>query len=106
MQVVDDDEATEQARHWLSKIPGTQSGTGKECDRRVSRIAVLLVHGFALPEETVVDLLTEWGQRDDQLDEHGLPYPWTAKEMQRKVCVGSGAGLRWVAGRQSATKSP
>ena len=82
---VDQDEATEQARHWLSNIPGTQSGMGMECDRRVSRIAVLLVHGFALDEETAVDLLTAWGQRDDQIDAHGMPYPWTEKEMIRKV---------------------
>ena len=82
---VDKDEATQQARHWLSKIPGTQSGMGLECDRRVSRIAVLLVHGFALEEETAVELLTEWGQRDDQTDAHGMPDPWTEKEMIRKV---------------------
>jgi len=90
MQVVDDDEATEQARHWLFKIPGTQSGVGQECDKKVSGLAIGLVHGFALPEEIAVDLLTEWGQRDDQLDEHGLPYPWTAKEMQRKVAWAAG----------------
>ena len=82
---VDQDEAAEQARHWLSNIPGTQSGMGQECDKKVAGLAMSLIHGFALPDDTAVDLLTEWGQRDDQLDEHGFPYLWTEKEMRRKV---------------------
>ena len=79
------EERVRQAKHWLSKIDGLQSGMGLGCDGKVSRMAIDLIHGFALPEETAVELLTRWGEKSDQIDAAGMPDPWTEKEMVRKV---------------------
>ena len=44
-----------------------------------------LLYGFALPVETVSQLLDDWGQRPDQLDENNNHYPWSSDETDRKI---------------------
>ena len=64
----------------------------RDCDKRVTRLAVLLLHGYALPVDDAVELLTAWGQSEKQQHADGSHYPWTEKEMVRKV--------RWAAGQR------
>ena len=74
----DQDEATVQARRYLAKVPGTQSGQG-QARQRACRLSMFVVHGFALATETAVEVLTEWGEKPDQTDEYGY-YPWSQKD--------------------------
>jgi hypothetical protein len=74
-----------QAQKWLTAHPGMQAGSGNGCDQKVTWLAIQLLWGFALPADIAVDLLAEWGARSDQIDAHGLPYPWSRYEMERKV---------------------
>jgi hypothetical protein len=75
------DEAVLQARRYLAKVPGTQSGQG-QARQQACRLAMFVVHGFALPTGTATEVLTEWGERSDQTDEHGGYYPWSEKEVR------------------------
>ena len=85
----DQDEATAQARRYLAKVPGTQSGQNA-ARPRACRLTMFVVHGFALATETAVEVLTEWGQKDDQTDDHGGYYPWSEKDFRDLV--------RWAEG--------
>ena len=71
------------ARRYLESVPGTQQGDG--ADRRCTALTMKLLFGFALPAEVVQELLVEWGQREDQLDDAGGWYPWTEEEVARKI---------------------
>lgn len=71
------------ARRYLESVPGTQQGDG--ADRRCTALTMKLLFGFALPAEVVQELLVEWGQQQDQLDDAGGWYPWTEEEVARKI---------------------
>ena len=51
---------------------------------------MFVVHGFALEGETAVEVLTEWGQRPDQTDQHDGYDPWSEKDIRDLV--------RWAEG--------
>lgn len=69
-------------------MPGTQKGDG--ADRRCTALTMKLLFGFALPVDSVQAMLSEWGQKQDQLDDAGDWYPWTDKDITRKIdwCLG------------------
>lgn len=71
------------ARRYLESVPGTQQGNG--ADRRCTALTMKLLFGFALPVEIVQEMLSEWGQKADQLDDAGGWYPWTELEIARKI---------------------
>lgn len=77
------DDRIAQARRYLDSVPGTQQGQG--ADNACFALTMKLLYGFALPAEDVVNLLCEWGEKDDQLDDYGGYYPWTASQIQHKV---------------------
>jgi len=81
-------ERERQARIYLEAVPGTQEGTG--ADRSCSSLTMRLIHGFALPADSVLELLAEWGQNDDQLDKHGGWFGWSEADISRKIdwCLG------------------
>lgn len=76
------------AMRYLDSVPGTQQGEG--ADRRCTALTMKLLYGFALPVDSVQSLLTEWGQKEDQLDDAGGWYPWTSEDISRKIdwCLG------------------
>ena len=76
------------AQRYLESVPGTKQGDG--ADRRCTALTMKMLFGFALPVEVVQEMLAEWGQRDDQLDDAGGRYPWTEEEIARKIdwCCG------------------
>jgi putative DNA primase/helicase len=82
------EEREEMARKYLESVPGTQQGDG--ADRRCTALTMKLLFGFALPVEIVQEMLSEWGQKADQLDDAGGWYPWTEQEIARKIewCCG------------------
>ena len=81
-------ERKKMAVRYLESVPGTQQGHG--ADRRCTALTMKLLFGFALPAEVVQEMLSEWGQRPDQLDDASGFYPWTEKEVARKIdwCCG------------------
>ena len=85
-------ERQRQARVYLDSVPGTQQGTG--ADRNCTALTMKLLYGFALPSDSALEMLAEWGQRQDQLDDVGGWYPWTEKELARKIewCLGQEYG--------------
>jgi len=85
----DQDEATAQARRYIAKVPGTQSGRNT-ARQQACRLTMFVVHGFALDGETAVEVLTEWGERTDQVDQYGGYYPWSEKDIRDLV--------RWAEG--------
>ena len=76
------------AQRYLKSVPGTQQGTG--ADGRCSALTMRLLYGFALPVELVQEMLEQWGQKEDQLDDAGGWYPWTETDIARKIewCLG------------------
>ena len=68
-------ERIEKARRYIANVPGRTKGDG--ADNAAYLLALKLVWGFALPEDDAIDLLQQWGERSDQVDEGGRPYPWT-----------------------------
>jgi putative DNA primase/helicase len=76
-------ERERQARIYLEAVPGTQEGTG--ADRSCTALTMRLLYGFALPADTVLEMLAEWGQKADQLDTNGGWWPWTEEEISRKI---------------------
>ena len=76
-------ERQRQAQIYLEAVPGTQEGNG--ADRSCTALTMRLLFGFALPADTVLEMLAEWGQRSDQLDANGGWYPWTEEEISRKI---------------------
>jgi len=85
-------ERERQAHVYLDAVPGTQEGTG--ADRSCSSLTMRMLCGFALPTDTVLKMLAEWGQRTDQLDSVGGWYPWSEMEIARKIewCLGQEYG--------------
>jgi len=81
-------ERKKMALRYLESVPGTQQGDG--ADRRCTALTMKLLFGFALPVEIVQEMLAEWGQKEDQLDDAGGWYPWTEEEITRKIdwCCG------------------
>ena len=81
-------ERERQAGIYLEAVPGTQKGTG--ADRSCTALTMKLLKGFALPSDVVLEMLSEWGQKEDQLDDGGGWYPWTEEEIERKIdwCLG------------------
>lgn len=71
------------AQRYLDSVPGTQQGNG--ADRCCTALTMKLLYGFALPVDSVQSLLTEWGQKPDQLDDAGGWYPWTTEDIARKI---------------------
>ena len=73
---------------YLEAVPGTQEGTG--ADRSCTALTMRLLYGFALSADTALEMLTDWGQKTDQLDSCGGWYPWTEEEIARKIewCLG------------------
>lgn len=72
-----------QCRRYLAACPGAKQGEG--ADDYAFNLAVKVVHGFLVPEETAVELLMEWGEKEDNLDDGGSYYPWTEKQITHKV---------------------
>ncbi len=73
----------EQARRYLEKVPGTQSGKGAHST--CYWVVIKILWGFALPVSAAEKLLCEWGERDDQKDEYGGHEPWTGVEIRHKL---------------------
>ena len=71
------------ARAYMRSVPGRCPGNN--ADGTAYRLAMTLVWGFLLPHEDALDLLQEWGERDDQVDEGNRPYPWSWKECEHKI---------------------
>lgn len=71
------------ARRFVAKCPGARSGEGASA--YCFALAIDLVWGFALDTESAIEILTEWAERDDQMDERGHHYPWKPKEIRHKV---------------------
>lgn len=84
------DEREEQARLYLARVPGTQEGNG--ADKKCTALTMKLLYGLALPVDFVQELLSDWGQKPDQLNKAGGFYPWTEAELARKIewCLGQG----------------
>ena len=59
---------------------------------------MFVVHGFALATETAVEVLTEWGEKPDQTDEHGIYYPWSEKDIRDLVKWAEGETYSGVRG--------
>ena len=76
-------ERERQAGIYMEAVPGTRQGNG--ADRSCTALTMRLLHGFALPAAKVLEMFTEWGQREDQLDDSGGWYPWTDSEIARKI---------------------
>jgi hypothetical protein len=74
-----------EAREWADRQPGCQAGMGNGAASYCFKLAMRLLWGFALPAESAVKVLHDWGQRADQTDEHGTYYPWTWGEIQHKI---------------------
>jgi hypothetical protein len=78
------EERARQFAHYARSVPGTVEG-----DRNNETTVLLLarkgVKGFALSEESAVDLLFDWGQRSDQQYQDGSWYPWTFAQIKHKV---------------------
>ena len=76
-------ERSDMASQFLDQSGGTQVGSG--ADSKLTKITMDLLYGFALPVEIVRQLLEDWGQRHDQLDESSCHYPWSLEEIDRKI---------------------
>jgi len=63
------EERVAMARRYLESVPGTQQGNG--ADSCCTALTMKMLFGFALPAENVLGMLTEWGQRNDQIDDAG-----------------------------------
>jgi hypothetical protein len=83
------DERRRQVEVYLTAVPGTTQGTGDE--RACIALTMRLLWGFALAPSVVSDLLYEWGQKEDQLNDADGWYPWSQDEIHRKVdwCINS-----------------
>ena len=79
------DDKAEQAKAWLAGQSGCQVSSGSSCGNRCYLLAVKLIHGFDLPTDIAQELLLQWGQRKDQLDDLGGWYPWTEAEISHKI---------------------
>ena len=64
------------AKVYLSKIPAAISGKGG-CHNATLKVAVVLVHGFAMSNEEAWPLLLEFNARCEP--------PWTVKELAHKL---------------------
>jgi hypothetical protein len=78
------DDRQRQAQAYINKVPGTTQGDG--ADRDCYSLTMRLLWGFALPPSVAFELLYEWGQKDDNVNTVGAPYPWSEEEIRRKVC--------------------
>jgi hypothetical protein len=78
-------ERIKQARASLVKTPGAVQGKGKGADKYCFGVAMGILHGFQLTEDEAIEVLHEWGQRDDQTDAKGNWYPWTPDQIRHKV---------------------
>lgn len=78
----------EQAQDYLRRQKGTKKGNN--ADNICLAIASTLVNGFALSENEAIDLFTEWGQRNDQLNDQGGWYPWSRAELMHKLTDAQG----------------
>lgn len=63
------------ARLYVDKMPAAVSGSGGH--DATFRVAVVLARDFALDEDTVIEILTEYSQRCDP--------PWTSAEIKHKA---------------------
>lgn len=63
------------ARLYIDKMPAAVSGNGGH--DATFRVAVVLARDFALDEDTVIEILTEYSQRCDP--------PWTSAEIKHKA---------------------
>ena len=43
------------------------------------------VHGMGVARDVAIEVMSEWGERPDQLDENGGWYPWTLDEITHKI---------------------
>ncbi|WP_158261277.1 MULTISPECIES: AAA family ATPase [Pirellulaceae] len=73
-----------QAKQWLSWQKGAAVG-GSSCSGYCLKLAIILLWEFGLPVDDAEELLYEWGQRADQLDENGNWYPWSDSEIRHKI---------------------
>jgi putative DNA primase/helicase len=73
----------DEIRDHLRGRPGTTKG--RDASGACMRVISDVVHGFELDADDAVPFLAEWGERDDQLDEHGRYYPWDEKEIVHKI---------------------
>ena len=79
-------ERVEAARRWLDAQAGAKQGQGDGgADRYCFALAMKLLWGFALPRAEAKDLLWEWGQRSDNVDDHGHWYPWDHQQVNHKI---------------------
>ena len=76
-------ERIKQAQEWLETQPGTTVGQG--ADNRCFAIAMTLVWGFGLDQESAIEIFIEWGERGDQYDESGDYFCWTEKQLRHKL---------------------
>ena len=77
------EERVYQADRYLSKVPGTQKGTGADND--CMALTYKILYSFALPPDLAFECLCEWGVREDQTDDSGGHYPWSPEEIRRKI---------------------
>jgi hypothetical protein len=71
------------ARMWIKRRPGSKSG--QSAHNYVFALAMQLIYGFGLNEDDAVDILHEWGQREDNLSEAGRYEPWSLSSIRHKV---------------------
>lgn len=77
------DERETIATDYLAGVKGTKEGEGAE--RCVFALTMEILYGFALPADKALILMSEWGQRKDQMDQYGDWYPWDQEDLQRKI---------------------
>lgn len=79
------DERAAQFRNYLRAAGGCQVGETKSCGNKAFRLAMVGVHGMGVARDVAIEVMSEWGERHDQLDESGGWYPWTLDEVTHKI---------------------
>ena len=77
------EERMRQARRYMSCVPGTVQGTG--ADRACMALTFKILYGFAVPPVQCLELMSAWGESDEQVDSDGNHYAWSEAEITRKI---------------------
>jgi putative DNA primase/helicase len=70
-------------REHLANCPGARQGEG--ADGYCYALAMCGLHEYGVPEDDAIELLLEWGDRDDNVNGNGQYYPWSRAEIEHKV---------------------
>jgi P4 family phage/plasmid primase-like protien len=79
-------------RDHLAASPGARQG--EDADDYCFALACAAIHEYGVPEDDAVELLLEWGSREDNTNGDGVYYPWSRPEIEHKVGDASHAAPR------------